>query len=199
MKKNTIIIFMVIAAAFISIAITLFSPAHTQKTNQQTIKTSNEAKDYLVEKGLILMNKNLPGFSLFDTKNNKEITITETNKAALIHVWALWCGPCKKELPILDKASLSLNSHQLDLFCVVSGVDQQADHTKKGIESFYKEKNIKHLPIHIDKSRALINYLQVLSYPSTYLVKDGKIVGYFKRPLEWSSKMIKALKLFLEK
>ena len=58
------------------------------------------------------------GITLKDLSDN-EISIDDYigKKVVLLNFWATWCGPCKKELPIINKLYLK---HKNENFIVIS-------------------------------------------------------------------------------
>ena len=51
-----------------------------------------------------------PDFSLRDI-NGKEVSLSsQKGKVVLVNFWATWCGPCKLEMPHLDKMDRELEA-----------------------------------------------------------------------------------------
>jgi thiol-disulfide isomerase/thioredoxin len=59
-------------------------------------------------------------------------------KATLINVWATWCGPCRRELPMLQALSVNLKPQRVDVILV--SVDDAKDEAKAA--SYLKDNGI---------------------------------------------------------
>jgi thiol-disulfide isomerase/thioredoxin len=93
----------------------------------------------------------------------------------LINVWATWCGPCRMELPVVQK----MYDHYSDRNFVVVAVNIDADRRK--IEPFMKRYNIS-LPIYY-ASPEDAGQMTALGIPSTFLIGPDRMlldnqVGY---------------------
>ncbi len=86
----------------------------------------------------------------------------------LINVWATWCGPCRMELPVIQK----LYDHYSDRNFVVVAVNIDADRRK--IEPFMKRYNIS-LPIYYASPEDAAS-LTSLGIPATFLVGPDRLV-----------------------
>ena len=59
-------------------------------------------------------------------------------KATLVNAWASWCGPCRREVPMLQ--ALSVNLEPLGVDVVLVTVDEAKDEAKA--QSFLKDNGI---------------------------------------------------------
>jgi thiol-disulfide isomerase/thioredoxin len=111
----------------------------------------------------------------------------------LINVWATWCGPCRMELPVVQK----MYDHYSDRNFVVVAVNIDADRRK--IEPFMKRYNIS-LPIYY-ASPEDAGQMTALGIPSTFLIGPDRMlldnqVGYSPDVEErWKSIIEKHLKV----
>lgn len=87
----------------------------------------------------------------------------------VVNLWATWCGPCRRELPMLDAAA-SRNGEVPILL-----VDQsEAPATVAG---FLSREGIGAKHVALDPSRSLSGAFQVAGYPATaFVAADGTIV-----------------------
>lgn len=59
-----------------------------------------------------------PDFSLRDI-NGKEVSLSShKGKVVLVNFWATWCGPCKLEMPHLDKMDRELESKGFEVLSI---------------------------------------------------------------------------------
>ena len=57
-----------------------------------------------------------PLFNTVDTLGNTERLADQAGKVVLINVWATWCGPCRNEMPKLDRLYLARKDKGLVVF-----------------------------------------------------------------------------------
>ncbi len=93
----------------------------------------------------------------------------------LLNVWATWCGPCRMELPIVQR----MYDRYSDRNFVVVAVNIDAD--RKRIEPFMKRYNIS-LPIYYATPEDA-GQMTALGIPSTFLIGPDRMlldnqVGY---------------------
>ncbi len=94
----------------------------------------------------------------------------EAGKIYVIDFFASWCESCKKEMPLLIKASKEMDREKFELI----GVDVDED-IKKGKE-FQREQSISFRVVD-DPKGEIIKAFDPLGMPSLYIVKDGKVLN----------------------
>ena len=90
-------------------------------------------------------------------------------QVVLINFWASWCGPCRQEMPILDR----LHQRYEDTGFSVLGVNVEEDATpaRKVIE----KTNVT-FPVLLDSEQAVSRMYDLKAMPSTVVVdRDGNV------------------------
>jgi thiol-disulfide isomerase/thioredoxin len=91
------------------------------------------------------------------------------DKVTIINLWALWCAPCREELPRLQEVSTT----NADDFEVV-GINIGDDFNKT--TSYIAEANLT-FPMYWDETGDLLTALKIPSVPATLAVdENGKII-----------------------
>ena len=104
-------------------------------------------------------------------------------KTILVNLWATWCGPCRHEMPTLDKLQAQLGSDKFEV--VTLNVDRKST---AGAEAFFSEIGIKNLALYADPTTKAMRSLRARGLPMTMLLNvDGQEVGRIFGPAEWSS------------
>ena len=104
-------------------------------------------------------------------------------KIVLLNVWATWCGPCREEMPTLDRLQEKLGGDQFDVLAL------SIDRGGVGIvRDFYDEIGLQHLQIWIDPTTKASRAMKVFGLPTTLLIgPDGKELGRKIGPAEWDA------------
>lgn len=111
------------------------------------------------------------GFTLKDLKGNKIPFDQYKGKVVFINLWATWCGPCKAEMPGIQKLYSKMKDDSV-MFVMLS-IDK--DQALSKVEAYVK-KNEYTFPVFMPTGY-LAEQLQVPSIPTTFIIsKDGKIV-----------------------
>lgn len=80
------------------------------------------------------------------TMDNFQKEVMDTNKPVLLDFWAEWCAPCRMLTPTIEKLS-----------------EQYADTAVIG-------------KVNIDEQRNLAQQFGVMSIPSVFVIKNGKVI-----------------------
>jgi len=137
-----------------------------------------------------LEGKQAPDFSLkaLDGKTYKLSDLK--GKVVLIDFWATWCGPCREELPIIEKLHREFKDKNL----VALGISNEDRDT---IEKFLKNNPLT-FPILLDEKGKVAKSYRVVAIPRLLLIdKTGKIrkdiLGYNPRNEEILRELIERL------
>ncbi len=95
-------------------------------------------------------------------------------KVVMVNFWASWCGPCRQEMPLLEK----IYTDYKDAGFVLLGVNVDAETADR--DDFMKKTPMS-FPILDDSANTATEVFGVEAMPSSYFIdKDGKLVYLHK-------------------
>ena len=104
-------------------------------------------------------------------------------KYLLVNIWATWCGPCREEMPALDKLALLLVDENFEVLAISVDVSGQSV-----VEGFYRRHGLKNLQVYIDPSEKVLRDLGVFGIPTTVLIDpSGRELGRLIGPAQWDN------------
>ena len=114
-------------------------------------------------------------------------------KTVLLTIWATWCGPCRAEMPALDRLQAELGGEDFEVVTVNIDTGPQ----ERALD-FLDEIGVENLAFYSDSSIAIFNDLKrrslALGLPVTHLIDDnGCRLGGMQGPAEWDSQDALAL------
>jgi thiol-disulfide isomerase/thioredoxin len=135
--------------------------------------------------------KPLPEIAIADGASNIGALADFRGKFVLLNIWATWCGPCRKEMPTLDRLQGQLGGPNFEV--VALSIDRAGS---DAVRKFYSEVAIQHLAMHFDAAAEAPFKLGAVGLPTTLLIdRQGREIGRLIGPAEWdSSEMIAFLK-----
>lgn len=104
-------------------------------------------------------------------------------KVVVLNLWATWCGPCRKEMPTLDRLQARLGGADFQVVALsadAGGLD--------AVRAFFKFVGIRHLATYNDQDSRALSSLDVRALPTTLLLdRNGAELGRLIGPAEWDS------------
>ena len=110
-----------------------------------------------------------PNFTL-KSLNGSNVKLSELRgKVVLLNFWASWCGPCREEMPLLNKIH---NKYQPLGFTILGvNVEEQSDAAK----NFIAQRPVD-FPILLDSKNQVSKMYDVVAMPTTVLIdRDGNM------------------------
>jgi thiol-disulfide isomerase/thioredoxin len=115
-----------------------------------------------------------PGFEL-DSIDGKPVNLADyKGQVVLLNFWASWCGPCRKEMPILDQ--LQKQYHNKGFTMVGVNVEPNSNDAV----SWLKATPVS-FPILFDRSSVASKLYQVEGMPNTVIIDRQGRVRYIHR------------------
>jgi thiol-disulfide isomerase/thioredoxin len=113
----------------------------------------------------------MPEYSAMNLDGSKFELATRREKVVLLNLWATWCGPCRYEIPELQRIHDAYGKRGFEVVGV--SVDESG---LEAVREFVGEQKMTY-PVVLDPQGKLANILETSVLPTTVLVgRDGKIV-----------------------
>ena len=108
---------------------------------------------------------------IFLDKNDQKININEYKGNFLIlNFWAVWCEPCKEEMPSLDKLQANPELDKIKIFAINIGKE-----TLDKVNKFFVDLNIKNFEPYFDPPTTLAKKFSLRGVPTSILInKEGQ-------------------------
>jgi thiol-disulfide isomerase/thioredoxin len=120
----------------------------------------------------------------FRTAGGKRLTLADfRGRVVLLNIWATWCGPCRSEMPSLDRLQALHRDDGLAVLAV--SVD---DGGSRAVRRFFQQSGIRNLDLYLDADGATAGAFGARSIPTTLLIdRDGNVVGSLIGAMQWDS------------
>lgn len=120
------------------------------------------------------LNQPAPDFTL-KSLSGKNLKLSEqAGNVVMLNFWASWCGPCRKEMPLLNE----LHNKYEPLGFVILGVNVEQE--LKLAKAFLKETPVD-FPILFDSGNQVSQAYEVIAMPTTVLIDRAGKVRYLHK------------------
>ncbi len=128
------------------------------------------AQEDIAATTLIKVGNVMPAFSTKSLSGNSYSSDLLNGKVILINFWATWCGPCKAELPLLQKNIYDkIKNDNFAVLCISRSEKEEV--VKKFIEQFKYT-----FPVYLDPDAKTYNLFASKYIPRNFVIgKDGKV------------------------
>ncbi|MGD8999040.1 MAG: TlpA disulfide reductase family protein [Granulosicoccaceae bacterium] len=114
--------------------------------------------------GIIAVNdKPAPAFTLSDMDGNVSVFTTASGQWRFVHFWASWCGPCRKEMPAIEKLVASMQGKAIQFYIINTAEDEDTIFT-------FLAATAPELHTLMDRDGQVTEAWQPRGLPATYLV-----------------------------
>lgn len=127
-----------------------------------------------------------PDFTLTDI-SGKKVSLSELKgKVVLLNFWATWCGPCRAEMPGLNKLYQELREKGLVVLAI------SVDASDKPVKEFMKDKKFS-FPVLLDTDKEVsFDDYAVMGLPTTIIIdRKGLIAEKVLGEREWDTPQMK--------
>ncbi len=138
----------------------------------------------------------LPPLDMRDAEGKPVPIATFRGKVVLLNVWATWCGPCRTEMPALERLQAKLGGPYFEVVALstdVGGVPV--------VREFYESLNLTRLVIYVEGEGNVLTALGVPGLPTTLLLDtEGRELGRYPGAADWESEeFARILRPYLER
>lgn len=123
----------------------------------------------------------LPPFQLSTLQGTPIHSNDLEGRVLILNFWATWCGPCKEEMPSLERLRQKFPPDQLAILTVTTDI------RPREIEAFWQQLGL-HFDALLDEQEELSQALMVRNLPTTVIVDThGHLNQQIMGPREWDS------------
>ena len=128
--------------------------------------------------------------TVFRNSDGQEITLDDfDDKFIVLNFWAIWCAPCRKELPSLNRLQQEFGSDRFEVIAVSTGRTDEAR-----AQAFLDEAGVDVLPLYVDQKQELARDAGVLGIPTTLLIRpDREVIARVLGEIDWFGPEVKEL------
>jgi len=110
-------------------------------------------------------------------------------KVVLLNLWATWCGPCRTEMPVLDRLQARLGGPRFEVVALATDAGGA-----KAVREFYDSLGMRNLAIYVEGEGKVLAKLDAPGIPTTLLVDaEGRELGRDVGAADWESEAFERL------
>ena len=124
-----------------------------------------------------------PEFRALDIATGDSVALSDyRGKVTLVNIWATWCGPCREEMPSMQRAYAQLKDRGFEIAAV--SIDESSI---EDVRAFQREFGLTFDILH-DRSGRIQQVYQTTGVPESFLLdRDGVIVKRLIGNHNWAS------------
>ncbi|HEX7833167.1 MAG TPA: TlpA disulfide reductase family protein [Thermoanaerobaculia bacterium] len=170
MKKLAI----VLALSLVAVACKRSEQAATETTGSTPASTTTKAQTRGPQPPVQIgteVGATMPEYSATMLDGSKFDLAAKRDKVVLLNVWATWCGPCRFEIPELQRLHNEYAAKGLEVVGV--SVDESG---VEAVKEFVDKEKMTY-PVALDPEGKIATLLQTSVLPTTVLIgKDGRVL-----------------------
>ena len=120
-------------------------------------------------------------FELTDQYGNRHTLEDYRGKVIFLNFWATWCGPCRNEMPEIQKLYEEYSAQGEDAQVVIlgaAGPGMGGEGSADEIAAFMEENGYTY-PVLMDETGEMFNYYGISAFPTTFMIdREGNVYGY---------------------
>lgn len=110
-------------------------------------------------------------------------------KIVVVNFWALWCAPCREEMPTLEKLAQEFDPEEFAVVTVATGPN-----APPAINAFFEEIQVTTLPKYRDPQSRLARASGVLGLPVTLILnREGREIARMTGTANWHSESAQSI------
>lgn len=120
---------------------------------------------------IVVEGRMAPPFELADMDGNRYRLTPEAERWRFVHFWASWCGPCRREIPAIERMAQKLDRDQWELVMVNTAEDEDTIFT-------FLAGTAPELTTLMDRTGEVTEAWRPRGLPATYLVDPQGRIRY---------------------
>lgn len=154
------------------------APIETQdngSSNDELGEESNEAQEKVEKDNRI---KSID-FTLYDQYGNEHTLSDYKGKTVFLNFWAIWCPPCRREMPHIEEIYKEYGTNQEDVIILGVAAPKLGEEVSKEEIITFLEENAYTFPVVFDEEWTTFFQYGIRSFPSTFIIDpEGYVTQY---------------------
>jgi thiol-disulfide isomerase/thioredoxin len=132
--------------------------------------------------------RQVPSLAFVDEAGHSMSLENFSGRGVVLNLWATWCGPCRQDMPALDRLQAKLGAPRFQVLAV--SIDKQGATV---VPLFYRELGLQSLGIFLDPGGKAASVLGIEGVPATLLIDaKGREIGRKLGAMEWDNPAVVA-------